>query len=175
MSVWATPLVTFLAAVLGAWVATRNARKTPHENLKTLTDIRASLGGELSLVDPEGALGDAIRLEVTKLNELTIARGRGLWPYVKAVVRQRMTMYLSIWAVFLIVVALALFATGSWIGANQLCYPVDNHVDTSGWFWAAGTVLFVLVVLTPAAFVLAKFLPMTPLFASRRKQKPKLL
>lgn len=167
MSTWATPLVTFLAAVLGAWVATRNARKTPHENLKTLTDIRASLGGELPLVDPDGALSDAIRLEVTKLNELTIARGRGLWPYVKAVVRQRIIMYFSIWAAFLTIVALALFATGSWIEANQACYGPD-HVQTYGWRWAAGTVLFVLVVLTPAAFVLAKF----PGVASRRKHKP---
>jgi hypothetical protein len=153
MYAWATPLVAFFGAIITAWVATRNARKTPHENLKTLTDIRTALADELPVVDPEEALSRAISLEVKKLDEVTAARERGLWAYFWAVAGQRRNVIVAVWALATGFIALAVFATGSSLVANEGCYPSAPHVNANAW-WVATAIFGGLFLLgTPLLLV----------------------
>jgi hypothetical protein len=78
-------MATLFVGLFAGWVTTRNARKTPHENLKALTEIRTALAN-----DPAAAfaLDEAIAFEIERLEEITLARGQGRIRYWWTRVRQ---------------------------------------------------------------------------------------
>ncbi|GCE40956.1 hypothetical protein Rhow_004599 [Rhodococcus wratislaviensis] len=68
-----TPIGYIIAAAIAAGVAVRLARKTPHENLKALTDIYVELP---SAVDERAVIEKAIQQELDKLEALSKARDK---------------------------------------------------------------------------------------------------
>ncbi|MCA1004776.1 hypothetical protein LCL87_03530 [Rhodococcus hoagii] len=86
------PAAIIVAAGIAAWVATRNNRKSPHENLKMLIDIR----GEIMTVDAQrlvpldlnGAIEMSIRHEIANLEKLNAARSRGRLAVARERIRQ---------------------------------------------------------------------------------------
>ncbi|PTR42043.1 hypothetical protein C8K38_111212 [Rhodococcus sp. OK611] len=82
----AGPIAIIFAAAIAGWVATRNSRKSPHENLKMLVEIRA----ELVAIEGDGAPLDAgqvvdrsIQAELNKLHKLNSAHDRGRFAYLQ--------------------------------------------------------------------------------------------
>lgn len=82
-----TPLGYVLAAIIAGSVAIRLARKTPHENLKALVEIRKAMPHDRPNLDEDGVLDAAIRHELDNIATLTAARGRGLSAYAWARVK----------------------------------------------------------------------------------------
>lgn len=64
-------LVPLLVGLFAGWVATRNARKTPHDNLKALVDINSSLAEGM---DPDGIVETAMRRELRRLDRINRSR-----------------------------------------------------------------------------------------------------
>ncbi|WP_431816289.1 hypothetical protein [Gordonia jacobaea] len=123
MTPWPTALATLVVGLLAGWVATRNARKTPHENLKALTEIRAALAD-----DDETAtmvLNEAIKYEIDRLARLSAARRRGSLAYAREVLRQRpvtvaVVVSLAITLPFSFLVTWAVVAAGAADSAEGL-------------------------------------------------------
>ncbi|MEW1881021.1 hypothetical protein AB0O58_15125 [Rhodococcus sp. NPDC080181] len=70
------PVGVILAAIIAGSFAVRNARKTPHEQLKTLVEIRE----KLHIVDTH-VIDAAIDREIAKIDRLNAARIEGFWQY----------------------------------------------------------------------------------------------
>ncbi|MFE4501707.1 hypothetical protein ACFRFQ_17785 [Rhodococcus sp. NPDC056743] len=84
MAVSLTPIGYVLAAAIAGSAAIRLARKTPHENLKVLVEIRQAMPHGRSNLDENGVLDAAVRHELDNIATLTAARGRGLSAYAWA-------------------------------------------------------------------------------------------
>lgn len=99
-----TPLVI---AAITAIVATRNAKKTPHERLKNLVEIHKNMPAGLDL---ENVVEGAIARELVDFDRRLAADQRGLW----AGIRERLAQLRSETVVTVIggVGALAAYATG---------------------------------------------------------------
>lgn len=82
-----TPLGYVIAALIAGGFAVRLARKTPHENLKTLVEIRKAIPRGRTNLDEKGVLDAAIKHELENIATLTEARGRGFWAYAWARIR----------------------------------------------------------------------------------------
>jgi formate hydrogenlyase subunit 4 len=169
----AAPIAGLIGALLAAWVALRNARKSPHENLKALADIRSALASDLEHVDPQQALSRAIRFEVRKLDKLTEARERGIVPFVGEVLRQRSTVLMGVWLVLLIIVGLSLFSYASYLEiGNAYAYQANQPTkDTLPWYLAVAACCG-LLMLSLFAWGLAAFLRWSNRRAKRRKASP---
>ena len=80
---WQTVLggigVVFAAIIAGSF-AVRNARKTPHETLKTLVEIAEKAEG---IIRPEdrAVLEAAVHREIQRIDRLNRARLEGFWRY----------------------------------------------------------------------------------------------
>jgi hypothetical protein len=70
-------LVPLLVGLFAGWVATRNARKTPHDNLKALVDINSSLADGM---DPDRIVETAMRRELRRLDRINRSR-EGSFPH----------------------------------------------------------------------------------------------
>jgi hypothetical protein len=77
---------TVLAAILAGSFAVRNARKTPHETLKTLVDITQT--AQLISSEDLQVLQAAIHREVLRIRLLNDARIEGFWQYQFERIRQ---------------------------------------------------------------------------------------
>ncbi|MGJ0121668.1 hypothetical protein ACQ7HM_20900 [Williamsia sp. MIQD14] len=73
-------LTPLLVAVLGATIATRNARKTPHERLKNLVDIHDKMPAGL---DHDNVVETAIARELVDFDRRMAAAQRGLLANIK--------------------------------------------------------------------------------------------
>jgi hypothetical protein len=69
-----------LAAIIAGSFAVRNARKTPHETLKTLVEIAEKLEGHIQPQD-RAVLDAAVRREIARIYRLNQARLEGFWKY----------------------------------------------------------------------------------------------
>jgi hypothetical protein len=132
----AAPIGVIVAALIAGWFAVRNARKSPHENLKTLAEIRSALAGDLADVDPQQTLGKAIRFEIEKLDKLTEARRQGTVPFLREILRQRSTAFISIWLIVLIIVGLSLLSYAFYLEMlNAYAYQANKPTaDTTPWY-----------------------------------------
>lgn len=61
--------IPLFLGLFSGWVAARIARKTPHENLKTLVEIQADLDPN---IDTCGAIEKSIKLELRRLEHSTV-------------------------------------------------------------------------------------------------------
>lgn len=77
------PAGVILAAIIAGSFTIRNARKTPHEQLKTLVEIRE----KLHVVDTH-VIDAAIDRELEKIDRLHSARTRGVWSGLNEAVKQ---------------------------------------------------------------------------------------
>ncbi|WP_206499030.1 hypothetical protein [Rhodococcus sp. KRD175] len=77
------PAGVILAAIIAGSFTIRNARKTPHEQLKTLVEIRE----KLHVVDTH-VIDAAIDRELEKIDRLYSARTRGVWSGLNEAVKQ---------------------------------------------------------------------------------------
>jgi hypothetical protein len=69
LQIFLTSIPLFIGLFSG-WVTSRIARKTPHENLKALVELKAAVD---SGVDPEGIIDKAIELELQRLKQSTVS------------------------------------------------------------------------------------------------------
>ena len=76
-----------LAAIIAGSFAVRNARKTPHETLKTLVEIAEKADGHIQPED-RTVLDVAIHREIERIDRLNQARLRGFWRFFLETVRQ---------------------------------------------------------------------------------------
>ncbi|WP_445160790.1 hypothetical protein ACTXG5_21920 [Mycobacterium sp. Dal123C01] len=76
-----------LAAVIAGSFAVRNARKTPHETLKTLVDI-AEKAENLLEPDDQDVLKAAMQREIQRIDRLNQARLEGFWTYLGETLKQ---------------------------------------------------------------------------------------
>ncbi|MBJ8342968.1 hypothetical protein JGU71_29185 [Antrihabitans sp. YC3-6] len=99
MTPWWQPALmsagTILAAIVAGSFAVRNARKTPHERLKTLVEIVEKLPDEVGR-DDRAILANAIDREIQRIKLLNDARLEGNWAYVKEAVRQSLPIIAAI-------------------------------------------------------------------------------
>lgn len=87
-----------LAAIIAGSIAVRNARKTPHETLKTLVEI-AEKAGDLINANDQDVLKAAMHREIQRIDKLNQARLGGFWAYL----RENLNQGLALDAVGLIV------------------------------------------------------------------------
>lgn len=76
-----------LAAIIAGSFAVRNARKTPHETLKTLVEIAEQAEGHIQ-ADDRAVLDAAIHREIRRIDRLNQARVEGFWRYWAENLRQ---------------------------------------------------------------------------------------
>jgi hypothetical protein len=76
-----------LAAIIAGSFAVRNARKTPHETLKTLVEIAEKAEGHIEPQDL-AVLATAVHREIQRIDRLNRARLEGFWKYWWENVRQ---------------------------------------------------------------------------------------
>jgi hypothetical protein len=69
-----------LAAIIAGSFAVRNARKTPHETLKTLIEITEKAEGQIQPED-RAVLIAACHREILRIDRLNRARREGFWKY----------------------------------------------------------------------------------------------
>ncbi|MDV6305475.1 hypothetical protein R3P93_23160 [Rhodococcus cerastii] len=62
--------IPLVVGLFSGWVASRAARKTPHEKLKALIEIQAALGPS---ADPSGTIEKSIELELKRLERSTVS------------------------------------------------------------------------------------------------------
>lgn len=112
-----TPLGYVIAALIAGGFAFRIARKTPHENLKALVEIRQTLSeGDVNL-DENGVLAAAIGHELDKIDRLTTAREKGFWEYTRTASRDAFSPSEKLMFLFLgIMVILTIYSIVASIG-----------------------------------------------------------
>lgn len=150
MTPWVTPVVTLFVGLFAGWVASRNARKTPHENLKALTEIRASLG-ETAPSEQLAVLDASIAWEIQRIDELTSARGRGPVYYAYTRVRQ-----MDAWPIATLVLSFAVFGIAIWDAYSpprRIGTPAEPHWSNPYWT-ASAAVAGVLLIGVVAGIVL---------------------
>jgi hypothetical protein len=76
-----------LAAIIAGSFAVRNARKTPHETLKTLLEIAETAGAHIEPED-KAVLKAAVHREIERIGLVNQARLQGFWKYWLEAVRQ---------------------------------------------------------------------------------------
>lgn len=90
MTPWWQPILgwrgVIIAAVIAGSIALRNARKTPHETLKTLVEILDK--SHLVWREDRHILELAIHRELQRLDRLNQARLEGFWAYQRERIRQ---------------------------------------------------------------------------------------
>ncbi|MFD9663443.1 hypothetical protein ACFWAY_17735 [Rhodococcus sp. NPDC059968] len=152
------PLGVVVAALIAAWVTVRTARKTPHENLKVLSEIRGALEKEMAAVDPRSALDKAIRLEIDNLEKLNVAREKGTIAYLRESAAQRWALvFVGSTAIFLIL-GLASLAAFFYLDV----YVGPNRNDSLITFFLFGAVVCfmaaALVTATGLTLLVSRFL-----------------
>ncbi|EFG73702.1 hypothetical protein HMPREF0591_6389 [Mycobacterium parascrofulaceum ATCC BAA-614] len=84
MTPWWQPVLgtvgVVLAAIIAGSFAVRNARKTPHETLKTLVEIAEKAGNLIEAEDLD-VLKAAVHREIQRIDRLNQARVEGFWKY----------------------------------------------------------------------------------------------
>ncbi|MEU4807922.1 hypothetical protein AB0H20_01845 [Nocardia fluminea] len=84
MTPWWQPMLAWggvvIAAIIAGGFAVRNARKTPHENLKTLVEILEK--SEHVWRDDRRVLEEAVHREIQRIDQLNRARVEGFWSYL---------------------------------------------------------------------------------------------
>lgn len=101
-----TPLGYVIAALIAGGFAFRIARKTPHENLKALVEIRQTLSeGDVNL-DESGVLAAAIGHELDKIDRLTAAREKGFWEYTRTASKDAFSPSEKLFFLFLVIMAI---------------------------------------------------------------------
>jgi hypothetical protein len=76
-----------LAAIIAGSFAVRNARKTPHETLKTLVEI-AEKAENLIEAEDQDILKAAMHREIQRIDRLNQARLEGFWTYLRENLKQ---------------------------------------------------------------------------------------
>ena len=143
----AVPTGVVLAALIAGTVAVRTARKTPHEKLRELAEIRALLIANAThdMVIEVRKLDDSIRIEVDKIDRQSQAVGRGRSAVVDEWVRQR-SPWFEVVAAFLQIVPFGLLLVADtdqapgflvMIASITLAFTMDVGVylrsSTVGW------------------------------------------
>ncbi|MEV4155831.1 hypothetical protein AB0J48_22660 [Nocardia salmonicida] len=90
MTPWWQPILGWggvvIAATIAGGIAVRNARKTPHENLKTLVEILDM--SQHIWRDDRRVLEESVHREVQRLDRLNQARVEGFRPYFVERIKQ---------------------------------------------------------------------------------------
>ena len=117
-------LAPLVIAILGAIVATRNAKKTPHERLKNLVEIRANLPENL---DSKRVVEAAIARELVDFDRRIAADQRGFWAGVRERAIQRPNVTLLRVSVIYAVTILTLYSFG--FRPGRLLRPITKDLD----------------------------------------------
>jgi hypothetical protein len=114
---WLPLVAAIVAALIAGWFGGRNARKTPHERLKSLVDIAKDMPRG---VDRERTIERAIERELRQLERLNSAREESFPRYLAELIRQNAgnAFKWSSYASGLTVIALG-FATEFGVGVSK--------------------------------------------------------
>lgn len=137
--------IPLFLGLFSGWIAARIARKTPHENLKALVEIKAALD---PTIDTDGAIDESIRLELKRLNQIAESAKSDWRPYLWV----RIVNNIAVVSVAsFVVVGFALFV----VAINRVVGPssgASEENDNSDILWAVVGVVVAAVVVLAATY-----------------------
>ncbi|MDJ0426009.1 hypothetical protein QNA19_08775 [Rhodococcus fascians] len=142
-------VVPLAVGLFAGWIATRNARKSPHDNLKALVEIEAKLADD----DHKVVVQASIAREIRKLNALNSAREEKFWKWVW--INLTSSREIAGYFVFPLVALVVAAATPIWASLyGSDGDPASTSVEVST-TWLATTGLGVTVVTVVLASIIA--------------------
>lgn len=145
-------LAPLIIAAIAAYVATKNARKTPHERLKNLVEIYAKMPNEM---DTRRVVRAAISRELVDFDRRLAADQRGPWTGMR---ERSAQVRLSTEVVLTVIVLLPL-------GASIIVGVVDSSAGSEASTWL--TVVAVFYLLTSVGSIAAGKRPRASLKVDR--------